>query len=47
MIRKSEAKDAITAIHLAGVVEALQKRRVNIRAATIDDGQPRRLLASP
>lgn len=44
MIRKNEAKDAITAIHLAGVVEALQKRRVNIRAATIDDGQPRRFV---
>lgn len=44
LIRKGEAKKAITAIHLSAVVDALHKRKVAIRVATVNDGTPRRFV---
>lgn len=42
LIRKSTAREAITASHLNRVVTALKARSIPIRCATIPDGQPRR-----
>ncbi|MFJ6024258.1 hypothetical protein ACIQC9_06645 [Brevundimonas sp. NPDC092305] len=44
LIRKSEAKAAITAVHLFDVVEALTARGFDMRFATIPDGEPRRFV---
>lgn len=44
LIVKSAAKKAITAKWLAAVVKALKDRRIAIRCAIIEDGEPRRFI---
>lgn len=44
LIVKSSAKKAITAKWLAAVVNALTARRIAIRCAIIEDGEPRRFI---
>lgn len=43
-LRKSSAKDAITATHLAAVVAALKKRKIPIICHMIEDGKPIRFV---